>query len=61
MTTNQPSVAAMGLTKSELITLADSYRQTAQEAHDAAQGWRNRCLIAEARLATLRAAYEPQP
>lgn len=27
--------------------------------HDDAQTWRNRALLAESRLATLRSAYEP--
>ncbi|MBT1001181.1 hypothetical protein KIH31_01085 [Paenarthrobacter sp. DKR-5] len=60
MTGDSPSVASMRLSKAQYIALADQYRQTAQEAHDRARTWRNRALLSEARLSTLRAAYEPE-
>lgn len=59
MTTPQPSIAALKLSRPELITAADTFRDKAQEAHDRARKWQNRALLAEAQLATLRAAYEP--
>lgn len=59
MTTNAPSVAVMKLSKSEYIELADTFRDKAQQEHADARAWRNRALLAESSLATLRAAYEP--
>lgn len=56
----QPSVAVMGLTKSELITLCDQYRAKAQQAHDDARAARNQVVILTARIAVLRNAYEPE-
>lgn len=55
----QPSVAAMGLSKAQYIQLADEFRDRAQQAHHEARTWQNRCLLLQAQLATLRAAYEP--
>ncbi|MFJ5861506.1 hypothetical protein ACIQCM_08780 [Pseudarthrobacter sp. NPDC092439] len=58
-TAQQPSVAAMGLTKTQYIELCDTYREKAQQAHQDVRAWMNRALAAEAQLAVLRAAYEP--
>jgi len=55
-----PSVAVMKLTKAEYIELADRFRDGAQQAHQDMRAWMNRALLAESRLAVLRAAYEPQ-
>ncbi|MBE4716759.1 hypothetical protein [Pseudarthrobacter sp. AB1] len=60
MTTPPPSVALMKLNKSEYIELCDRFRDKAQEAHQDMRAWMNRALVAESRIATLRAAYEPQ-
>lgn len=60
MTTTPPSVALMKLNKSEYIELCDRFRDKAQEAHQDMRAWMNRALVAESRIATLRAAYEPQ-
>lgn len=49
----------MGLSKAQYIELCDTFRDKAQQAHDDARAWQNRALLAESRLATLRAAYEP--
>ncbi|MDQ0824314.1 hypothetical protein QFZ60_000487 [Arthrobacter sp. B2I5] len=57
----QPSVAAMALSKAQYIELCDTFRDKAQQAHQDARTWQNRALLAEASLATLRAAYEPAP
>ncbi|MDI3194806.1 hypothetical protein QK290_10605 [Pseudarthrobacter sp. AL07] len=59
-TTPPPSVAVMKLSKAECIELCDRFRDKAQEAHQDMRAWMNRALLAESRLATLRAAYEPQ-
>ena len=53
------SVASMGLSKAECIELCDTLRDKAQQAHQDARAWMNRALVAEARLAVLRTAYEP--
>ncbi|WP_160664102.1 hypothetical protein [Pseudarthrobacter sp. ATCC 49987] len=58
-TTKPPSVAVMKLSKAEYIELCDRFRDKAQQAHQESRGWMNRALLAESRLATLRAAYEP--
>ncbi len=57
--TTGPSVASMGISKAECVKLCDTYRDKAQQAHQDARGWMNRALVAEARLAALRTAYEP--
>ena len=57
--TPQASVAVMKLSKAEYITLADQFRDKAQQAHQEARDWMNRALLAESQLATLRTAYEP--
>jgi hypothetical protein len=49
----------MNLTKAEYIELADRFRNKAQEEHQDARAWMNRAILAESRLATARAAYEP--
>ena len=54
-----PSVAVMKLSKAELTELCDKFRAKAEQAHQDSRAWMNRCLLAESRLATLRAAYEP--
>lgn len=59
MTAPQASLAVMGLTKAQYIQLADNFRDKAQQAHQDARTWANRALLAEAQLATLKAAYEP--
>lgn len=60
MTTEQPpSVAVMKLSKDQYIELCDRFRDKAQDAHQEARGWMNRALVAESRIAVLRAAYEP--
>lgn len=56
----QPSVAVMKLSKAEYITLADTFRDKAQQAHQDTRKWSNRALLAESQLAALRAAYEPE-
>jgi hypothetical protein len=58
-TTPPPSVAVMKLSKSEYIELCDRFRDKAQQEHQDARAWMNRALLAEAQLATVRAAYEP--
>lgn len=58
-TTPPPSVAVMKLSKAQYIQLADQFRDKALTEHHAARAWMNRCLLAEAQLSTLRAAYEP--
>ncbi len=60
MTTPQPSVAVMKLSKAQYVELCDTYRDKAQQAHQDARVWANRAIVAESRLATLRAAYEPE-
>jgi hypothetical protein len=55
-----PSVAVMKLSKAQYIELADTYRAKALGAHHEARIMQNRALLAESRLATLRAAYEPE-
>ncbi len=59
MTTPPPSVAVMKLSKAQYIELCDRFRDKAQEAHQDARAWMNRAILAESRIATLRAAYEP--
>jgi len=60
MTNPQPSVAVMGLSKAQYIELCDRFRDKALTAHQDMRAWMNRALLAEAQLATLRAAYEPE-
>ncbi|MHA7292899.1 hypothetical protein [Arthrobacter sp. HLT1-21] len=48
----------MKLSKDQYIELADTFRDKAQGAHKDARTWMNRAIIAEARLSTLRTAYE---
>lgn len=60
MTTSQPSVAVMKLSKAQYIELCNTYRDKAQQAHQDARTWQNRALLAESQLAALRAAYEPE-
>lgn len=55
----QLSVAVMKLSKAEYIGLCDRFRDKALEAHQDMRAWMNRALLAEAQLATLRAAYKP--
>lgn len=55
MTSQQPSVAGLGLSKAQYIQLADTLRDRAQEAHHNARAWASRALEAETRLAI----YEP--
>lgn len=45
--------------KHELEWLAAHLHKQAQQAHQEAREWQNRCLLSEAQLATLRAEYEP--
>lgn len=54
-----PSVATMKLSKAQYIELCDRFRDKAQQEHQDARLWRNRAILAESRLATARAAYEP--
>jgi hypothetical protein len=54
-----PSVAVMKLSKAELTELCDTFRAKAQQAHHEARMMQTRALLAESRLAILRAAYEP--
>lgn len=58
-TTTPPSVAVMKLSKAQYVELCDRFRDKALTAHHDARTWANRALLAEAQLATLRAAYEP--
>lgn len=60
MTDPQPSVARLKLTKGGYIKLADRFREKALQEHQESRAWMNRALLAEASLATLRAAYEPR-
>ncbi|WPU08085.1 hypothetical protein [Pseudarthrobacter oxydans] len=55
----QPSVAAMGLSKAQYIELCDTYRQKAQQAHDDARAARNEAVLLRAQINALRTAYEP--
>ncbi|WP_426986544.1 hypothetical protein [Pseudarthrobacter sp. Y6] len=59
MNNQPPSVAVMKLSKAEYIELADRFRDKAQQEHQDARAWMNRCLLAESSLAALRTAYEP--
>lgn len=59
MTTPQPSVAAMNLSKDQYIELCDTLRRRAQEAHYNARKWANRALEAESRLAIYEPGDEP--
>ena len=56
----KPSVFTKQFAKHELQWLVEQYMTKAQQAHQEARGWMNRALLAESRLATLRAAYEPE-
>jgi hypothetical protein len=49
----------MKLSKAQYIALCNRFRDKALEEHQDARAWMNRALLAEAQLATLRAAYEP--
>lgn len=53
--TSPTSIAAMKLSKSDLIKLCEIYRAKALEEHDLFRGWRDRAIEAETRLAI----YEP--
>ncbi|MET1152811.1 hypothetical protein [Arthrobacter sp.] len=55
-----PSVAVMKLTKAQYIELCDRFRDKALTEHQDARAWMNRAILAESRLAVLRAEYEPQ-
>lgn len=59
MTATQSSVASMKLSKAQYIDLCDTLRDKALTEHQDMRAWMNRALLAEAQLATLRAAYEP--
>jgi hypothetical protein len=59
MTSPQPSVAVMKLSKAEYIELCDTLRERAQEAHVNARKWANRALEAEGRLAIYEPGDEP--
>lgn len=51
----QPSVAALHLSKAELIDFADKMRDKAQTEHQQARHWRQRAAAAEQRLALYQA------
>lgn len=55
MTNPPPSVAAMKLSKAELIQLCEIYKAKALEEHLLFRKWRDRAIEAETRLAI----YEP--
>ncbi|WP_432244916.1 hypothetical protein ACRB8A_14345 [Arthrobacter sp. G.S.26] len=60
-TQQQPSVAAMKLSKAQYIELCDKFRDKAQEAHQDSRAWMNRALLAEATIKVFKAAYETTP
>lgn len=57
--TNPPSIAALKLTKPELIAVCEMYRDKAQQAHQEARAARNEALLLRSQLDALRTAYEP--
>lgn len=58
--TQQPSVAALGLSKAQYIELCDTLRDRAHQAHDNARAWASRALIAETRLAIYEGDTPPR-
>lgn len=54
-----PSVAVMKLTKAQYVELCDRFRDKALTEHQDMRAWMNRAMLAESRLAVLRAEYEP--